>query len=778
MGEVFLGVADRVVDGGGHSLVDAGGLAAVKTLRTDMELDAAFRERFRREIEAARAVRDPRIARLLGGDAGAERPWLATEFVPGPTLHAAVRTCGPLPLPAVLALGRDLAEALRAVHAVGVVHRDLKPANVLLSATGPKLIDFGVARAFGESTLTGTGLMLGTPGFMSPEHIAGSRRVQPASDVFCLASLLCWAATGGTPFDADGESMVAAVLYRISQGDADLTGVPARLLAVLDGCLALRPEERPGLEELLARIGSPGAEVVEWPAGVGELIIAQQARAGRVVAVAADAARAAADAAAAEAAREAESRRTTRLHTTEQPVTPVTDQPTARRVRRARPALIAAAVAFALLAGSGTWWVVNQPEEPGGSSGGGGSPASSGKDTGNRATALASVTGTGGAGATRYFPVVPAQRPDDWKPWSWHLDNPSAGCALNRKVLACRLVDGNLQALDPADGAELWNVQVTGADADKDWAPSIKDSTVRLRGRGGAPVVHGSLVITSEAHSRIRAYDVRDGSKRWDKPLGGKLDGDGENPLTLLDGTVFATTGALDSAGRKLLAFDADTGKPLWKRRIGVTSSIAAASDGVVYLENPLGPIQAVAADSGKTLAERDGGRACGRGLRVSGRQLRCGAGTALDARTLKPIRALNRPDGGYLTQGSPELAWDGGPLLAVRGNIVNTFAAVGARDGRFRWERERDSPEDQDHPPLALVGKRLVLPGQGKVRAGGLSSMTADSALATVDLGKARGGPGYLNGKTSGSVETLSIGGVLFVVDTTGAIWSLGVPK
>ncbi|MGG8407879.1 serine/threonine-protein kinase [Streptomyces sp. 12297] len=190
----------------------------------DLPDDEGFRSRFRREIESGRAVSGRYAARLIDGDAGGAPPWLATEYVPGPNLEEVVRGGGPLPEPAVRALDRGLVAALRSIHHARVLHRDLKPANVLLTKAGPKVVDFGIARAFGASTMTAIGRIVGSPGFMSPEHVAGSQHVVAASDVFCLASLLCYAATGRSPF---GDGPLAAVLFRIARAEADLTGPTA-----------------------------------------------------------------------------------------------------------------------------------------------------------------------------------------------------------------------------------------------------------------------------------------------------------------------------------------------------------------------------------------------------------------------------------------------------------------------------------------------------------------------------------------------------------------------
>ncbi|MFE7708996.1 serine/threonine-protein kinase [Streptomyces sp. NPDC057486] len=259
MGEVFLG------DPG-----DGGDPVAVKTVRRDVAQDPGLRHRFRREIAVARSVTSPFLAPLLDGDADSEVPWLATGYVAGPTLPAAIRRAGAMDEGEVRMLGTGLARALAAVHAAGVVHRDAKPGNVMLAEDGPRLIDFGIARDGSAAPLTTTGRMVGSPSFMSPEHVAGSGRVTFASDVFCLASVLCFAATGRDPF---GDGPVAAVLYRVKYVEADLDGVPDALRAVLADCLAADPADpadRPTAAGLAERL-APGA-ALQWPEPVRQHI--------------------------------------------------------------------------------------------------------------------------------------------------------------------------------------------------------------------------------------------------------------------------------------------------------------------------------------------------------------------------------------------------------------------------------------------------------------------------------------------------------------------------
>jgi WD40 repeat protein len=247
MGKVFLGRS-----AGGH-------LVAVKVIREELAGDPDFRARFRREVAGARMVSGLFTAPVVDADLDGPVPWLVTVYVDGPSLADAVAGHGPLPAESVLALAAALAEGLGAIHAVGVVHRDLKPSNVLLAVDGPRIIDFGIARATEATALTHTGLVMGSPGFMSPEQAEG-REVGPPSDVFSLGALLTFAATGDGPF---GGGSTAALIYRVVYGAPDLEKVPDQIRSVVDRCLAKDPEQRPAPSALLAELG--GADLAaDW----------------------------------------------------------------------------------------------------------------------------------------------------------------------------------------------------------------------------------------------------------------------------------------------------------------------------------------------------------------------------------------------------------------------------------------------------------------------------------------------------------------------------------
>jgi Protein kinase domain len=214
---------------------------AVKVIRPDLGDDSQFRARFRQEIAAARRVRGLFTAEVLDGDPDGSPPWLVTAYVPGPSLASAVADHGPMPVPTVLLLLAGVAEALQAIHGAGLVHRDLKPSNVLLAGDGPRVIDFGIARAAQATALTGTGMRVGSPQFMAPEQVGGGA-VTAAADVFALGALACFAATGRAPF---GEGEPAAVLYRVLHHDPDLGDCPPPLREVIAACLAKDPAARP-----------------------------------------------------------------------------------------------------------------------------------------------------------------------------------------------------------------------------------------------------------------------------------------------------------------------------------------------------------------------------------------------------------------------------------------------------------------------------------------------------------------------------------------------------
>ncbi|MGW3859859.1 protein kinase domain-containing protein [Streptomyces sp. NPDC005047] len=253
MGRVYLGRS-----AGGRTV-------AVKIVHPHFALDEEFRARFRREVDAARRVGGAWTAPVLDADPEARVPWVATAYVAGPSLTAAVADGGPLPAHSVRALGAGLGEALAAVHELGLVHRDVKPSNVLLTLDGPLLIDFGIARATGgtsrtesgggTASLTSTGVSVGSPGYMAPEQILGTG-VTGAADVFSLGAVLAFAATGTPPFPGDSS---AALLYKVVHEEPRLDALDGELRGLVAACLAKDPAARPAPGEVARRLAPEGA---------------------------------------------------------------------------------------------------------------------------------------------------------------------------------------------------------------------------------------------------------------------------------------------------------------------------------------------------------------------------------------------------------------------------------------------------------------------------------------------------------------------------------------
>ncbi|HEY7278566.1 MAG TPA: protein kinase [Trebonia sp.] len=267
MGQVYLGFSP------------AGRPVAIKVIHSQFAADPEFLRRFSHEVTAARAVGGMYTAPVVDSSVTDRSPWLATAYVPGPPLAAVVARHGALPEAAVWRLAAGLAEALRAVHAAGLVHRDLKPANVLLADDGPHVIDFGISRPVHGTQLTSAGMVIGTPGYMSPEQ-AKTGPAGPASDIFSLGCVLAYAVTGKPPFEGDNP---ASVLYRIVSAEPDLSAVPPKLRQVIEACLKKDPAQRPGPAQVIAMIGALGPETHAslgsfWPEEVARVIAAEQSR--------------------------------------------------------------------------------------------------------------------------------------------------------------------------------------------------------------------------------------------------------------------------------------------------------------------------------------------------------------------------------------------------------------------------------------------------------------------------------------------------------------------
>lgn len=563
MGEVFLGLRDG---GGSGDAGDGAAPVAVKTVRRDVAQDPGFRQRFRREIEVARSVTGPALAPVVDGDAGTEVPWLATAYVAGPTLSAAVRRSGALDEEEVRKLGAALARALETVHAAGVVHRDVKPGNVLLAADGPRLIDFGIARGAGATPLTTTSRMIGSPAFMSPEHVAGSGRVVPASDVFCLASVLCFAATGRDPF---GDGPVAAVLYRVKYVEADLDGVPGALRAVLQDCMVADPAARPTPAELAARLAPEGS--VRWPAPVAAHIAEYERELASVRSLGGPLLPGYTPTEAATG-----SRTPVDQLPTQGPGLPPADAP-ARPVRRRR--LLGAALAGIMLAGAATGGLLALRDGEGGEGGG----------------------AKGGSSAT---PSGPA----GWTAWHATFEGIPLGCDAGKEVVVCRMADGSYEALSASDGKSLWRYAAVEEQGGGD-ARISPTGQFFMPGGSTQPVVDADSVYFATGN-RLLAVDAKTGTSRWEARAGGAHMA--WSSPRVADGMVFADIGDLPD-GSEIAAFDVRDGTEKWRKPL-VGQDLAqaergdfwplGAQDGVLYVSNEKG-LQAFGTKDG---AKRDTG--------------------------------------------------------------------------------------------------------------------------------------------------------------------------
>ncbi|MFF8278577.1 PQQ-binding-like beta-propeller repeat protein [Streptomyces lateritius] len=765
MGEVFLG-----------RLPGDGSFVAVKTVRRDVAGDSAFRDRFRREIRVASRVRSAYAAAPVGGDADAEVPWLATAYVPGPSLSQAVRRGGPLPVATVREVGAGIARALADLHGAGVLHRDLKPGNVMLSVDGPRLIDFGIARDNGATTMTATGLMVGTPSFMSPEHVAGARHVTGASDVFCLGSLLCYAATGEDPF---GDGPVAAVLYRVSQAEADLDRVPEELRAVIGACLGRDPAQRPspaGLVELLGG-GDDGGRAPAWPEGVREHIGEYGRELAQLVA----------------------SGGPLRGIPAAPVVAPGLDQlptmppvPPSAPPRKRHRGLLAAAVGLAVVAGGlGTyplWPEDGTKRTPPGQA--------AAPPDGPR---VPGVDDRGLADASGVVPQNAAQRPAGWRPWRAKLSAPAFGCSAGEAVVVCRTVDGRYEALDTASGRELWSADLVEDERDDDSYVG-PTGAVFVAGDTARPVVHDEVAVLASG-DRLQVRDARTGAVRWEKEAMGSQ-GTASRPI-VADGIVFAATKStpelsLEQVG--MTAFSLTDGRQLWTKAL-TNDDIArseikefepvAYAKGTVYALSDAGLV----AYDGRTGDVRGEvgreARAC-ETLKVFGASAYC----VSTPHTSDAEQRLHVLESGTLASKGSLPA----PVEKLRPDVVGANAVVGF-DGGLKILDPRSGEELGSFPVkaapdgLAHAWSAPLLVGDQVVHADYTSLWTvrlgADGKPAGPKVTPVPGAPGPraekgvadpMNGQPFADMirapEVLPIGGIAYVVYDQGAVASVELPK
>ncbi|MEU4652617.1 serine/threonine-protein kinase [Streptomyces sp. NPDC023723] len=707
----------------------SGRRVAIKTVRTELAEDQLFRVRFTREVEAARAVSGFYTAAVVDADPRAAVPWLATAYVPAPSLEEIVNECGPLPAQAVRWLAAGIAEALQSIHGAGLVHRDLKPSNVLVVEDGPRVIDFGIASGVSNTRLTMTNVAVGTPAYMSPEQAKDSRSVTGASDVFSLGSTLVFAATGHAPFH--GANPVETVFMLLREGP-DLDGLPAELRPLIESCMQMEAHGRPSPADLQSQLaphlfgsgsddsGTASAWLPERAVGLIEsrrggrpaprpATTAGRAPAARVPAPAVPPPPAHAPAVPAPAG--APDPGPVRLAGAAVPIGP------GPRVADTRAAVVKAPPPEAALSAS---WAKPRP---------------------------------GANGADTAVPPAPAALPTappdpaatGWRPWRFRMSNDVWGTpsvagdlvyvtsfevhaldvATGRRRFKTRdvawsmaVADGRihasdgptLYALDAREGADLWRLSTDA------WVYALKadQGTVVTGTRGGGvqaweaatgqrlwetsgcqtdfespeagPVLHdGTVYVWQDA--RLRALDARGGEERWSYPIGDAASCGGV-PVRIgraPDGCVYVC------AGTRVLALDVATGHVRWHFEapaVFLSPPVfvpgPAVTGGGVYLADYLGTVYALdAADGRDRWRIATEARTATEPVLVAAGHVHVGSGKGLytlDAVTGTPKWRFQA--GGDIV-GAPAVA-EGRIHFGSTDHLLYTLKAD---DGRLRWK-------------------------------------------------------------------------------------------
>ncbi|MFI8289680.1 PQQ-binding-like beta-propeller repeat protein [Streptomyces sp. NPDC085614] len=527
MGKVYFGR-----DGSGRP-------AAVKVLRPDLAHDRHLAQRFVREAEMARAVTGKGVARVLGAQTEGGRPWIAAEFLAGPTLDEAVRSYGPMDEPTVRALAHFLSRTLHDIHAAGLVHRDLKPANIVLTSSGPRVIDFGIARPEHGLTLTTTGQIPVTPGYGAPEQVLG-RRVGPASDVFSLGAVLVFAASGRRAFDA---THVAAVQYEVVHGTPDLDGVPPALRDLIGPCLAKDPALRPAPTQIAAAFAPPKGAGRAWRKGP----------------LAEDIAR-----------REATTKGLTATAHTVVPGTPT---------RRRFLGLAAAGAGVVAAGGGGTaWWLTREERSP--------------------THDVPQAVPTPAAPFLSVIDVKPGEAPAPlWGPLDVTAANGQVPLPV-RDVVIVQAKSGGLLALSVTDGKERWRAKDIDADAgfvsvadrlvvavdDERTAHAFVAATGRHVWSTDADADH--LLAADATHvylitgdNELRAVDAWNPAVTWSRPM--------PSPRSPIPARAAAGGGRLvvhDRTGQ-VTCVDTATGTTRWSlKNQGTNGPVPVIADDTVYL--------------------------------------------------------------------------------------------------------------------------------------------------------------------------------------------------
>lgn len=666
---------------------------AIKVIQRRFAGQPRFAARFRREVAAARRVTGVFTAPVLDADPDAAAPWLATAYLPGLTLREVVTRFGPLPPAAVRPLAAGLAEALGEIHRAGVVHRDLKPGNVMLTAGGPRVIDFGISRPEDSVTITRANSTVGTPGFMAPEQLRAEKTGPPA-DVFVLGSTLAYAATGREPF---GDGALESRDLRVLHGRADLGAIAERwLLDLIRACLRPEPERRPtaaGVLELLgpADDGAPSLLGTRWlPAAVAEEIdrCSAEAAAPRGPAPRPAAGDLGLDSAV-----------TTDTGSGEGPVTRPPAAGTARRTL-----LAGAGAALLTMTGFGTLLWRLAGDDPGDD------------DVRSATWRTGTAAGPPPEGVSRWKRRVTESR----------LELFAAGGVLLANGSDEKGEKAHVRALDPRTGKVLWSRE--GASASRPYEDvaylsfdrAAKVGAVRAA-TGEALWTHdvpfdvdgggtGDIVATGQivayGTQKITGLDPSTGRRRWETRPGGRV-------------TLFAAGGLLLAvAETALLALDAATGRTRWKYPLDY-GDFPVAADGMVFAVDRFGTQHAVRAGTGAPAwklpnAGGWGGQAGGGRLYTEAR--RDGEVLALDAATGRRIwsRALlARPKDDPRAQATALCL--AGPTLYV-GCTDDVLYALDPADGRIQWTYGADKPAAVQ--PVSTGGLVILGAPDGHVRA------------------------------------------------------------
>jgi outer membrane protein assembly factor BamB len=746
MGTVYLGRSP-----GGRAV-------AVKVVHGRFARDPRYRARFRREVAAARTVTGTFTAPLLDAAPEADVPWLATDHLPGLSLREAVGTFGGLPPAAVRLLAAALAEALADIHRAGLAHRDLKPGNIILTAGGPRVIDFGIARPDDATAITVPGALLGTPSFMAPEQASG-RLAGPPADIFALGSVLAFAATGREPF---GTGDRAATLERVRQARPDLAGLTDRALrAFVADCLRQDPDDRPRAAALLDRLGEPAASVrgtrwlpaplaeaidrrvaAPWPAPTAATpappaVTGGGAATGTGVDVLPDGTTADPSAVAVTGTGAVAGTGADALpdETTADPsavtggfpplpgVPAPPGHPPPRRGPRRR-GLLAAAVALPVAAGAAV--VVRQVTVSGG-------PA---RPRPSHASSRPSPSPPSAG------PTAPARATRLWRTHAMKDPNGSPDLyGTGSVVLAVGGTDAQIRALDAGTGRVLWSRRGDLGTPDKVvvadgtvclFAPRIgeknQDSSVLRALRPGSGTTRwtwrlplgafpseaaatGSLICVADGN-QVTGLGARDGRQRWTiRAKAGALS------LAARDGLVVA------AGNQALTALDAARGRVRWTRHLPKSPLSSVISDGFVVARDTVGTVYAVHAHDGKPAWTKDVDYRAD--LRHAGGGLLFVAGPdptvqALRAATGKPVwtRRLDEDGAGFGAAGT--LGISGGTLWAVGpGPRVH---ALDVADGRVLWTYDAEATTGTDSHigagALAMGGRVLLGTSGGYVEA------------------------------------------------------------